>query len=190
MDVDSGRVSHPLLDRDWKPVLSINTVIFGLQLLFLEPNPDHAANGDAATTLHSAPSTFAAHVKQTMRGGLWHGLDFPPHRPMRQKKRERDENSTVDVGNASASDAATNDADAECASAMEVCALGGVHSKRPCFDSRLNGSQQTRSSYAQPPLTLPNQPVRHFPVAPNNYPISLVPVEQPNHSQYGQRPSI
>ncbi|KAK7248790.1 ubiquitin-conjugating enzyme [Aureococcus anophagefferens] len=37
--VDGGRVSHPLLDRDWKPVLSINTVIFGLQLLFLEPNP-------------------------------------------------------------------------------------------------------------------------------------------------------
>ena len=78
VDVDSGRVSHPLLDRDWKPVLSINTVIFGLQLLFLEPNPDHFANARAARALLADRAAFAADVRNTLRGGVHFGLHFPP----------------------------------------------------------------------------------------------------------------
>ncbi|KAH8086713.1 NEDD8 transferase [Aureococcus anophagefferens] len=77
--VDGGRVSHPLLDRDWKPVLSINTVIFGLQLLFLEPNPEHAANGAAARALLADRNGFAAQVRETMRGGTFLGYEFPRH---------------------------------------------------------------------------------------------------------------
>ena len=30
--------------EDWKPVLTINSIIYGLQFLFLEPNPDDPLN--------------------------------------------------------------------------------------------------------------------------------------------------
>jgi len=94
VDVETGRVYHPLLDRDWKPVLSINTVVFGLQLLFLEPNAECPINAVAAHTLVSCRATFAAHVRQSMRGGTWQGLSFPAHGSpgARARKRCRDSN--------------------------------------------------------------------------------------------------
>jgi len=43
-----GAVCLNILREDWKPVLDINSVIYGLVLLFYEPNPDSPLNRDAA----------------------------------------------------------------------------------------------------------------------------------------------
>jgi len=39
-----GNVCLNILRDDWKPVLTIQAVIFGMQYLFLEPNPDDPLN--------------------------------------------------------------------------------------------------------------------------------------------------
>ncbi len=39
-----GNVCLNILREDWKPVLTINSVVYGLQYLFLEPNPDDPLN--------------------------------------------------------------------------------------------------------------------------------------------------
>lgn len=39
-----GNVCLNILRKDWKPVLSINHVIFGLETLFLSPNPNDPLN--------------------------------------------------------------------------------------------------------------------------------------------------
>ncbi|KAH8053887.1 Ubiquitin-conjugating enzyme E2 [Aureococcus anophagefferens] len=86
--VDGGRVSHPLLDRDWKPVLSINTVIFGLQLLFLEPNPSTRQRRGGAGAARG-PNGFAAQASRpggapaaggrgARRDARHHSNDAPP----------------------------------------------------------------------------------------------------------------
>ncbi|KAL7006750.1 NEDD8-conjugating protein ubc12 [Cystobasidiomycetes sp. EMM_F5] len=59
VDLD-GNVCLNILREDWKPVLNLNSVIVGLQFLFLEPNADDPLNkGKAgmckALALHSDP---------------------------------------------------------------------------------------------------------------------------------------
>ena len=39
-----GNVCLNILRKDWKPVLSINHVIFGLETLFISPNPTDPLN--------------------------------------------------------------------------------------------------------------------------------------------------
>lgn len=43
-----GAVCLNILREDWKPVLDINAVIYGLIYLFYEPNPDDPLNREAA----------------------------------------------------------------------------------------------------------------------------------------------
>jgi len=35
---------HFSFREDWKPVLTINAIVYGIQYLFLEPNPDDPLN--------------------------------------------------------------------------------------------------------------------------------------------------
>ncbi|CAJ0908744.1 15233_t:CDS:2 [Entrophospora sp. SA101] len=50
IDLD-GNVCLNILREDWKPVLNLNSVLVGLQYLFLEPNADDPLNKDAAEDL-------------------------------------------------------------------------------------------------------------------------------------------
>ena len=43
-----GHVCLNILRKDWKPVLDINAVIYGIIYLFYEPNPDDPLNKEAA----------------------------------------------------------------------------------------------------------------------------------------------
>jgi ubiquitin-conjugating enzyme E2 M len=43
-----GNVCLNILREDWKPVLDINAVIYGLIYLFYDPNPDDPLNREAA----------------------------------------------------------------------------------------------------------------------------------------------
>merc|ERR1712046_71159 len=64
-----GHVCLNILREDWKPVLTINSVIMGLQFLMLEPNADYPLNKVAANQMVDNPSKFADTVKKSMRGG-------------------------------------------------------------------------------------------------------------------------
>ena len=45
-----GNVCLNILREDWKPVLNLNSVMVGLQYLFLEPNADDPLNKGEKTT--------------------------------------------------------------------------------------------------------------------------------------------
>ncbi|XP_070558811.1 NEDD8-conjugating enzyme Ubc12 isoform X2 [Ptychodera flava] len=64
-----GNVCLNILREDWKPVLTINAIIYGLQYLFLEPNPEDPLNKDAAEVLQSNRRLFEQNVMKSMRGG-------------------------------------------------------------------------------------------------------------------------
>ncbi|CAI9771439.1 unnamed protein product [Fraxinus pennsylvanica] len=51
-----GNVCLNILREDWKPVLNINTIIYGLYHLFTEPNHEDPLNPDAASVVNAAPT--------------------------------------------------------------------------------------------------------------------------------------
>lgn len=51
-----GNVCLNILREDWKPVLDINAVIYGLIYLFYEPNPDDPLNAEAAALFRNSRS--------------------------------------------------------------------------------------------------------------------------------------
>ncbi|CAG8642153.1 3279_t:CDS:2, partial [Paraglomus occultum] len=63
-----GNVCLNILREDWKPVLNLNSVIVGLQYLFLEPNAEDPLNKEAAEDLRTNRKSFEYNVKQSMRG--------------------------------------------------------------------------------------------------------------------------
>lgn len=74
-----GNVCLNILREDWKPVLSISSVIHGLQFLFLDPNPEDPLNKDAATRLQENAKQFEAIVQRAILSGCY--IDnhyFPP----------------------------------------------------------------------------------------------------------------
>ena len=48
-----GNVCLNILREDWKPVLNLNSVMVGLQYLFLEPNADDPLNKGAHAALRN-----------------------------------------------------------------------------------------------------------------------------------------
>jgi len=69
VEADTGRLQIPLLHRDWKPVVTVNTVIFALQLMFAEPSLEGpVANPSAADAFRSLTSTSGERRKRG-RGG-------------------------------------------------------------------------------------------------------------------------
>lgn len=72
-----GAVCLNILREDWSPVLSLASVMFGLLLLFYDPNPAEPLNKAAADQMQEDPVAFAAVVHQTMRGGSYFGHQFP-----------------------------------------------------------------------------------------------------------------
>ncbi|KAJ3039919.1 NEDD8-conjugating protein ubc12 [Rhizophlyctis rosea] len=63
-----GNVCLNILREDWKPVLNINSVVVGLQYLFLEPNADDPLNKEAAEVLRTNRRQFEQNVKTSMQG--------------------------------------------------------------------------------------------------------------------------
>lgn len=64
-----GNVCLNILREDWKPVLTINSIVYGLQYLFLEPNPEDPLNKEAAEVLQNNRRLFEQNVQKAMRGG-------------------------------------------------------------------------------------------------------------------------
>nr|CAD1834442.1 unnamed protein product [Ananas comosus var. bracteatus] len=72
-----GNVCLNILREDWKPVLNINTIIYGLNLLFSQPNDEDPLNHDAAAVLRDNPRMFEANVRRAMAGGYVGQIYFP-----------------------------------------------------------------------------------------------------------------
>eukprot|EP00735_Rhodelphis_limneticus_P001172 TRINITY_DN11740_c0_g1::TRINITY_DN11740_c0_g1_i1::g.11646::m.11646 TRINITY_DN11740_c0_g1::TRINITY_DN11740_c0_g1_i1::g.11646 ORF type:complete len:186 (-),score=55.83,sp/Q9VSF3/UBC12_DROME/56.40/2e-67,UQ_con/PF00179.21/1.7e-36,RWD/PF05773.17/0.021,UEV/PF05743.8/0.034,DapB_N/PF01113.15/0.26 TRINITY_DN11740_c0_g1_i1:846-1403(-) len=73
-----GSVCLNILREDWKPVLSLNAVIIGLQHLFLEPNAGDPLNKPAAELLINNRTQFINNIKRSMQGYSVDGQNFPP----------------------------------------------------------------------------------------------------------------
>ncbi|MCD7465363.1 NEDD8-conjugating enzyme Ubc12 [Datura stramonium] len=71
-----GNVCLNVLREDWKPVLNINTIIYGLCFLFTEPNPEDPLNVDAAAVLRENPLLFKSNVRRAMYGGTVDHISF------------------------------------------------------------------------------------------------------------------
>ena len=72
-----GKVCLNILRKDWKPVLDINAVIYGLTTLFIDPNPDDPLNHEAAQLYRDDVRSFQRMVARTLRGGFCNGQQFP-----------------------------------------------------------------------------------------------------------------
>jgi len=71
-----GKVCLNILREDWKPVLDINAVIYGLIFLFYEPNPDDPLNHEAAELFRKDIKHFERLVQRTLKGGVMDGVHF------------------------------------------------------------------------------------------------------------------
>merc|ERR1719152_125454 len=72
-----GNVCLNILREDWKPVLSISSVVYGLLYLFLEPNPADPLNHEAAEVLRNNRGEFGRLVARSLTGGSVAGQTFP-----------------------------------------------------------------------------------------------------------------
>jgi len=63
-----GNVCLNILREDWKPVLAISSVVYGLQHLLLEPNAEDPLNKEAAEVLRSNRRLFEQNVAKAIRG--------------------------------------------------------------------------------------------------------------------------
>ena len=64
-----GAVCLNILRADWKPVLDINAVIYGLIFLLHSPNGNDPLNHDAAKHFRENPRSFEQAVKTSLSGG-------------------------------------------------------------------------------------------------------------------------
>lgn len=71
-----GNVCLNILREDWKPVLDINAVIYGLIYLFYEPNPDSPLNREAAELFRNNREQFGKVIKRTLQGYSHGGETF------------------------------------------------------------------------------------------------------------------
>jgi len=80
-DFRTGAVYLPILTDSWRPVLTMNTVIFSLQLLFLEParrkvGSEAILNPWANQLRQESPSKYEELVRATMGGGKFFGVTW------------------------------------------------------------------------------------------------------------------
>ena len=71
-----GNVCLNILREDWKPVLTVNAIVYGLQYLFMEPNPEDPLNKEAANDLQQNRKTFEQNVQRTLRGQNLNGEKY------------------------------------------------------------------------------------------------------------------
>lgn len=81
-----GNVCLNILKEDWKPTLSVASVIAAVYFLFQQPNPTdpyilylilYSLNHEAADVMRESLETFKNNVKKSLRGGYVFGQDFP-----------------------------------------------------------------------------------------------------------------
>ena len=62
-----GNICLNVLREDQTPAMTVNVIVYGLQCLRLEPNPEDALNLEAAHDLQTNRGLFEEKVRLTMR---------------------------------------------------------------------------------------------------------------------------
>lgn len=75
-----GNVCLNILRGEWKPVLDLNAVIYGLIVLFDRPNGEDPLNHEAAKCLRDNQAKFKQNVEKSLKGLEVDGHLFPPAR--------------------------------------------------------------------------------------------------------------
>lgn len=76
IDLQTGQIFLPI---EWSPVLKLYSMIFALQLLFLEPSDESIANYEAGQLLHSNSLRFEETAQSILRGGFFGGIFYPDY---------------------------------------------------------------------------------------------------------------
>ena len=71
-----GNVCVNILRADWSPALDLSSVIYGLNMLFDEPNPNDPLNKEAANDLIKNRLVFQTNVTNTMKGLVFNNVTF------------------------------------------------------------------------------------------------------------------
>ncbi len=71
-----GNVCLNILRLDWSPALSLNSILLGLLLLFVETDGEEPLNQVAGSMVRDDPQRFARLVGETTRGGTFDGQTF------------------------------------------------------------------------------------------------------------------
>jgi len=84
------KIYHPNIDlegaicvnilRPWKPVYTLQLILFALLFLLAEPNASDPLNKDAARVLREDPAQFVRNVKSSLRGQTVDGVRFDRNR--------------------------------------------------------------------------------------------------------------
>ncbi|CAD7953770.1 unnamed protein product [Amoebophrya sp. A120] len=72
-----GNVCLNILREEWKPVLSISAVIYGILHLFAEPNGNDPLNQEASRIFRENPVEFERLVQRSLRGYMVQNQQFP-----------------------------------------------------------------------------------------------------------------
>jgi len=72
-----GKPCVNVLQKNWKPVFSIQTVVFAILFLFTDPNPQDPLNVEAADEMRLNANDFRGHVNTALKGGSFNGHTFP-----------------------------------------------------------------------------------------------------------------
>jgi ubiquitin-protein ligase len=78
VNIDSGSMLvQSLSQTDWLPMMTLNSIIFAIELSLIEPNlacvPRNPINEELAMVYSTDKSEFAWRVRQTLNGGLFFG---------------------------------------------------------------------------------------------------------------------
>lgn len=74
IDLQNGQIILPI---EWSPVLKLHSIVFALQLLFLEPSDEAIVNFEAGRLLLSNPTLFDQTCQTVLHGGMIGGILYP-----------------------------------------------------------------------------------------------------------------
>ena len=70
----TGAVCLNILRLEWRPVLAVNAICFGLLMLFNEPSAEEPLNAEAGGLLERDRKEFESKVRRCMSGGKIDGV--------------------------------------------------------------------------------------------------------------------
>ena len=75
IDLD-GNVCLNILKDDWKPTITVSTLIASVYYLFYDPNPKDPLNHEASEVMRDNLDEFIKNVKKTLKGGKHYNNEF------------------------------------------------------------------------------------------------------------------